>query len=383
MKNKFTLSFFAALLTAALFCTAAFGQISVVNEGIMLFDVAEKYRLGDGVAQDYRKALEFYNRAMELEEPMAFRVVGHLYFTGSGVPKDSKKAWHYYTEAKRHGAFPEQDYMEKFAAAELSSQLSAADLHLKRTEEQWLSLAEKALQDPDYSEIFACQYSMTPARLGNAAAQYAVGKYYSECADPKNKEAYDDAVVRARKWLSLSAAQGNEQAKKLLESLPPVSAPLKSDAQISVEEARGLYSLLENIKEQKSLFSEEVSAKNLFSLLDDLYAKEALVDNEQNKIKFSNVAELYVNPERELLLLVSYAYPTKELGQDECIKIANEWNKDKIFLRVCWDEDSFRTEYYMSYKGGVHSDNLNDSLSWYFDLLFSFFEYLGKYTKEH
>ena len=367
---------------ATLFCVGAFCQISIVNEGIMLFDVAEKYRLGEGVQQDYNKAVEFYKRAMELEEPMSFRVMGHLYLTGTGVQKDSKKAWNCYYEAKRHGVFPEQDYSEPYAKKELAAKISASNQHLKKSEDEWMMLAADARENPsEYSEIFTCQYYMTPARLGNAAAQYWVGKYYCECVNPNQKEEYEEAIIRARKWLSLSASQGNEQAKKLLSTLPEVSTEKN---QISTDEARGLYSLLENIKEQKSLFAEEISARNLFTLLNDRFSTSSVsVDEEKNEIKFSNIAKLCVDSERQLLFMFSYLTPKKILPQDECIKIANEWNQKKIFSIVCWDDDSFRIEYYMTYQGGIHADNLNDSLAWYFDLLYGFFDYLDKYADEH
>ena len=222
-----------------------------------------------------------------------------------------------------------------------------------------MMLAADARENPsEYSEIFTCQYYMTPARLGNAAAQYWVGKYYCECVDPNQKEEYEEAIIRARKWLSLSVSQGNEQAKKLLSTLPEVSTEKN---QISTDEARGLYSLLENIKEQKSLFAEEISARNLFTLLNDRFSTSSVsVDEEKNEIKFSNIAKLCVDSERQLLFMFSYLTPKKSLPQDECIKIANEWNQKKIFSIVCWDDDSFRIEYYMTYQGGIHADNLKE-----------------------
>ena len=53
--------------------------------------------------------------------------------------------------------------------------------------------------------------------------------------------------------------------------------PVFSDTEMTVEQARSLYSLLENIEGQKSLFPEEVSVQNLYNLLEEKYKTEKLI----------------------------------------------------------------------------------------------------------
>jgi TPR repeat protein len=48
---------------------------------------------------DYVKALEYYTKAIELDDKAAHFCLGNLYYYGDGVDKDEKKAIHHYEEA--------------------------------------------------------------------------------------------------------------------------------------------------------------------------------------------------------------------------------------------------------------------------------------------
>lgn len=381
------------LLKTVLISAAFFGgtvvplcaQISLVNEGHAHYQMAELYRSGDRFTQSYEKAFDCYKRACEADEPMAFRLLGHLYMTGKGVQKDEAAAWKCYTEAKRHGVFPEQDFAEEWALKELETPQPLDCFDQEKTMDEWMKEGEMrrveyALNYGKGVGIFACASYMTPARYGNPKAQYWVGKYYSECANSKKADEYRDAILNAKKWLARSASQGNEDAKKLLSELPQAE-PANA---MSVEEARGLYSLLENIKGQKSLFAEEVNAKNVKKLLASKYLDAiSSVDEEKNVIAFNNNS-IYITfePERQLICLVSYVVPAKKLDKNECVDIANGWNQKQIFLIMCYDEDAFRAEYYLSYAGGIHADNLNASLDYYFRILGNFAGALKDYCAD-
>lgn len=383
------------LFAATFFCGAAFplcAQISLVNEGRAHYQMAERYRSGDGFPQSYEKAFDCYKRACEADEPMAFRLLGHLYMTGKGVKKDEASAWKYYTEAKRHGTFPEQDFAEEWALKELETPQPLDCFTPEKTMDEWMKEGEMrrveyALNYGKGVGIFACASYMTPARYGNPKAQYWVGKYYTECVNPKKTGEYRDAIINAKKWLSRSAVQGNEDAKKLLSELPQAelsNGAASENGSMGVEEARGLYSLLENIKGQKSLFAEEVNAKNIKNLLAPKYIDAiSSVDEEKNVIAFNNNS-IYITfePERQLICFVSYVVPAKKLAKSECVDIANGWNQKQIFLIMCYDEDAFRAEYYLSYAGGVHADNLNASLDYYFRILGNFAGALKDYCAD-
>lgn len=50
------------------------------------------YDLGDGVEQDYKKALEWYQRAADAGDEVAMYNVGIFYLQGYIVKQDNKKA---------------------------------------------------------------------------------------------------------------------------------------------------------------------------------------------------------------------------------------------------------------------------------------------------
>ncbi|MBQ6028276.1 MAG: SEL1-like repeat protein [Treponema sp.] len=365
MKKQFL---FVVITLAGLFFTQAlFCQETIVNEGQMLYNVAERYRLGDGVQKDLSKAIDFYKKACELDEAMAFRVLGHLYMTGTGVPKDEDTAWKYYFEAKIHGAFYEQDFAEEWAKKELQGRLPY-DLKDKLKDaslEKCMQNGEKEKNDPDAGPIFSWIYYMKPARYGNAEAQYWVGKYYEQYSTSKRFVDKEKFIANARKWLTRSAAQGNQAATDLLATLPRA----KGKGEMSVGQARELYSFLENIQEQKSLFAEEVDAETLKGLLtEERIKKIESVDIEKNMIVFKNSVCICVDPIRKFIYFTSYATPGKKISDQEGIFLANDWNQNKIFSIVCWEKGLFRIEYYIPFNGGIHADNLNAALDWFISI---------------
>lgn len=56
------------------------------------------YEDGIGTEQNYRLALEWFQKAAEQDYPSAFGNIGELYRKGHGVDRDNKKAVHYYKE---------------------------------------------------------------------------------------------------------------------------------------------------------------------------------------------------------------------------------------------------------------------------------------------
>ena len=134
-------------------------------------------------------------------------------------------------------------------------------------------------------------------------------------------------------------------------------------------QARELYSFLENIQEQKSLFAEEVDAETLKGLLtEERIKKIESVDIEKNMIVFKNSVCICVDPIRKFIYFTSYATPGKKISDQEGIFLANDWNQNKIFSIVCWEKGLFRIEYYIPFNGGIHADNLNAALDWFISI---------------
>ena len=112
------------------------GSMQVLNEGIA-------YMNGDGVDQDYEKALQLFIEAYGAGSMKAARYIGMVYEEGIGVEQDYEKAAEYYTKGVgagdltsgyylgllyKQGLGVEQDYeqaAELFASVETSENKSA------------------------------------------------------------------------------------------------------------------------------------------------------------------------------------------------------------------------------------------------------------------
>ena len=64
------------------------------------FELAEFYRDGDEMPQNYTKAIEYYTKAIEIGEDKDYiysrTKLGIMYRNGEGVIKDDKKAFEYF-----------------------------------------------------------------------------------------------------------------------------------------------------------------------------------------------------------------------------------------------------------------------------------------------
>lgn len=65
--------------------------------------VGDRYLVGQGVAQDYRVALEWYQRAADQDHPMALCRIGTIHDLGRGVPRDMSEALRWYRRAAEAG----------------------------------------------------------------------------------------------------------------------------------------------------------------------------------------------------------------------------------------------------------------------------------------
>ena len=66
--------------------------------------MARLYYFGKGVPIDYKKALEYYLIAEEINEPVAFFAIGRMYRLGQGVEKNISKAKEYYRRGVHFGS---------------------------------------------------------------------------------------------------------------------------------------------------------------------------------------------------------------------------------------------------------------------------------------
>ena len=64
-----------------------------------LLNIGNFYKDGQGVKQNYSKAMEYYLRAAKDNNDQALLEIGNFYLHGYGVRKDSTKALDYYLKA--------------------------------------------------------------------------------------------------------------------------------------------------------------------------------------------------------------------------------------------------------------------------------------------
>ena len=68
-----------------------------------MFNLGKRYEDGDGVAQDYSKAREWFEKAAAKDNASAMNSLGVLYSNGDGVAKDYGKAREWYEKAAAKG----------------------------------------------------------------------------------------------------------------------------------------------------------------------------------------------------------------------------------------------------------------------------------------
>ena len=80
------------------------------------------YYNGQGVAQDYKKAVEWFSKAAEQGYASAQFNLGVCYEFGKGVPKDDKKAVEWFSKAAEQGYASAQKKLDKFLSNQAQSQ---------------------------------------------------------------------------------------------------------------------------------------------------------------------------------------------------------------------------------------------------------------------
>ena len=81
------------------------------------------YYNGEGVPQDYKKALHWYTKAAEQGNVKAQFSLGAKYYDGEGVPQDYKKALHWFTKAAEQG-----DATSKYKREILLKQMTSSQI---------------------------------------------------------------------------------------------------------------------------------------------------------------------------------------------------------------------------------------------------------------
>ena len=189
------------------------------DEGEKWSQLGEKYYNGDGVEKDYEKAVEYYEKAAELENAAAQNNLGLCYENGHGVLQDYKEAVKWYRKAAEQGNTVAQYNLGHCYANGIGvpRDHKEAVKWYRKAAEQGDTAAQNNLGGcyangrgvpQDYKE--AVKWYRKAAEQGDADAWYKLGVCYAHgCGVPQD---YEEAV----KWYRKAAEQGDADAQNNL-----------------------------------------------------------------------------------------------------------------------------------------------------------------------
>lgn len=161
-------------------------KAAILGDRDSQYNLAVAYAFGEGVKQDYKEAFQWYRRAAEQEHAVAQYSLGISYAYGEGVPQNPGLAAEWFKKSA------EQGY-------ERAQVLLGSLYHTGEGVEK------------DYEK--AALWYRKAADRGNAAAQYNLGSLYR--AGNGVEQDYNQAV----RWFRLSADQGYAAAQNELASI--------------------------------------------------------------------------------------------------------------------------------------------------------------------
>ena len=182
------------------------------------FILGEIYATGRGAAKDYQKAASWYSKAAEQDNADAQYRIGVMYAEGKGVQYNPNKAEMWLRKAAEQG-----DAKMQFSLGERYANGLGVP-HNSKEAEKWFR--EAAKQGDANMQFFLGRLYREPgevvaqdreeavlwfsraAEQGHAAAKFNLGVMYL------NGEGILVDMVQAHKWLTLAAASGNKDALK-------------------------------------------------------------------------------------------------------------------------------------------------------------------------
>ena len=193
-----------------------------------LCSIGHIYRYGEGVEQDYSKALEWYNKAVNAGNASAMYSIGYMYDYGEGVEQDYSKALEWYNKAANAGnsaAMNNIGYMYEFSEGVEQDYTKALEWYNKAVNAgnaaAWYNKAVNAGNaaamnnigrmyefgkgvEQDYTK--SLEWYNKAANAGNATAMYNIGYMY-DCG-----EGVEQDYSKALEWYNKAANAGNTAA---------------------------------------------------------------------------------------------------------------------------------------------------------------------------
>jgi serine/threonine protein kinase len=186
-RTLYKATFLASLPVVQKAATA--GNIDAMNNlGVL-------YQNGQGIAQSYDKAREWFQKAADAGNPDAMNNLGELYYYGRGVARD-------YTQAR--------DWYEKAAAADNANAMYSLG---------WMYEKGSGVIIRDYTQ--ARSWYQRAADAGHPDAMYNLGMLY------ENGQGVAQDYDKAREWYQMAADLGYTDAKQALSRLGKGPVPRK------------------------------------------------------------------------------------------------------------------------------------------------------------
>lgn len=194
------------------------------------YRIGKIYCYGSGTEQNYQKAFEWFERSAKQKNKFAQFSLANLYYYGSGVEKDLSQAFFWYRKSSAQG----QPYAS-YAVAQMYSKgeyvtenEDTAQRYYKAALSGFLNLERKEQADDNlfykigmmYKNGLGTDTDISKAidyfqrSADNKWSSYQLGKLYLFGADGLEKD-----KGKAIRWLTKSADDGNEYAKKLLDNM--------------------------------------------------------------------------------------------------------------------------------------------------------------------
>ena len=194
-------------------------DFTLQDDAETLYNIGRRYYNGDGVAQDYAKAIDCFRQAAEQGFTPAQYFLGECYYYGRGVTQDYTQAVSWYRKATERGNAKAQNNLGNcyYYGKGLTKDYAQAVYWYRKAAEQGDAQAQNNLGEcyyygrgvrQDYTQ--AVNWYRKAAEQGYAVAQYNLGISYD----------YGQGVtkdyIQAVKWYRKAAEQGNAPAQNNL-----------------------------------------------------------------------------------------------------------------------------------------------------------------------
>ena len=125
---------------------------------------------------------------------------------------------------------------------------------------------------------------------------------------------------------------------------------------------------------------ENVNSNMLLMVIYEKFGENAFFDDENDLItEYDGIYFLIqIDSDRAFLKFSSQWKALESISMSDAYEIVNAWNSETVFSTVFFWNGRFRLEYFMSFEGGLNSENFNDTLHWLYSIASAFDDVLKK-----